>query len=239
MTEAEWLKCKEPTAMLLGLGVAVGFEQPTNTKGSSQTNARERKLRLFAAACCRQIWHMVGDERSRTAVEVAELFADERASDEELSIAEGAAWDVVRNPGAIPLPPRAWASLAAICASRKDARWSASSSSLNAARAVAWIDVDNVDGEQLAGIQMEQAAILRCIFGNPFRPTTLDPAWRTPSVLQLAQVIYHERRFDLMPILGDALEDARCTSADMLRHCRAPGEHVRGCWVVDLLLAKE
>jgi hypothetical protein len=42
-----------------------------------------------------------------------------------------------------------------------------------------------------------------------------------------------------MPILADALEDAGCDNADILQHCRGAGEHVRGCWVVDLVLGKE
>jgi hypothetical protein len=46
------------------------------------------------------------------------------------------------------------------------------------------------------------------------------------------------RAFNRMPILGDALEEAGCTNPDILNHCRQPGEHVRGCWVVDLVLSK-
>jgi hypothetical protein len=66
----------------------------------------------------------------------------------------------------------------------------------------------------------------------------IDPAWLTPTVTSLAQAIYDERAFDRMPVLADALEDAGCTSTDMLEHCRGGGEHVRGCWVVDLILNK-
>jgi hypothetical protein len=58
-------------------------------------------------------------------------------------------------------------------------------------------------------------------------------------VTALAQSIYDQRRFADMPILADALAEAGCTNADVLNHCRQPGEHVRGCWVVDLLLGKE
>jgi hypothetical protein len=54
-----------------------------------------------------------------------------------------------------------------------------------------------------------------------------------------AQPIYAERAFDRLPILTDALEDAGCTWADILDHCRQPGEPGRGCWMVDLLLVKE
>jgi hypothetical protein len=80
---------------------------------------------------------------------------------------------------------------------------------------------------------------LRDIFGNPFRPVALDPRWLTSTVLDLGNVIYQERAFDRMPILADALMDAGCDSDEIIIHCRDDGPHVRGCWVVDLLLAKE
>jgi hypothetical protein len=81
--------------------------------------------------------------------------------------------------------------------------------------------------------------LLREIIGNPFRPVTLDPAWLTSTVVALARGIYDERAFDRMPILADALQDAGCDSDDLLTHCRDPHQdHVRGCWVVDLVLGK-
>lgn len=79
---------------------------------------------------------------------------------------------------------------------------------------------------------------MRCVFGNPFRPVALDPHWLTSSVLDLATSIYEDRAFDRMPILGDALMDAGCAEEEVLLHCSGPGPHVRGCWVVDLLLGK-
>ena len=92
--------------------------------------------------------------------------------------------------------------------------------------------------------QAELAGALRCVVGNPFRPITLDPAWRTPAVASLAQAAYDER---LMPsgeldtarlaVLADALEDAGCADA-LLSHLRSPGPHVRGCWALDLILDK-
>jgi hypothetical protein len=81
-------------------------------------------------------------------------------------------------------------------------------------------------------------ALLRDIFGNPFRPVEADPAWLTSDVVALARGIYEEKAFDRMPILADALQDAGCNNDDVLAHCREPGEHVRGCWVVDLVLGK-
>jgi hypothetical protein len=89
-------------------------------------------------------------------------------------------------------------------------------------------------------------ALLRDIFGNPFRPVTLDPAWQTPQVVALARAAYDERELpagtlDLarLAVLSDALEEAGCTDAAILDHCRRPGPHVRGCWVVDLILGKQ
>lgn len=80
------------------------------------------------------------------------------------------------------------------------------------------------------------ADILRDIVGNPFRSVIADPSWFTSTVLALAQDIYLARAFDRLPILADALQDAGCDSSDILDHLRGPGPHVKGCWVVDLLL---
>ena len=85
----------------------------------------------------------------------------------------------------------------------------------------------------------EYAMFLRDIFGNPFRPVTLLPEWRTSTVLALATGIYEEKAFDRMPILADALQDSGCTNEDILNHCRSETVHTRGCWCVDLLLSKE
>ena len=79
---------------------------------------------------------------------------------------------------------------------------------------------------------------IRDIFGNPFRPVVADPTWLTPTAQSIAAAIYQDRTFDRLPILADALEEAGCTHAVVLLHCRTPGEHVRGCWVVDLVLGK-
>jgi hypothetical protein len=87
-----------------------------------------------------------------------------------------------------------------------------------------------------------QTALLCDLFGNLFRPTAIDPTilrWNNGTIPKLAHAIYDERAFDRLPILGDALEEAGCTSEELLAHCRAGGGHVRGCWAVDLLLGKE
>jgi hypothetical protein len=86
---------------------------------------------------------------------------------------------------------------------------------------------------------MVQAALLRDVVGNPFRCASVGSSFVTANVLSIARAIYADRAFDRLPILADALEDAGCDQADILEHCRGPGPHVRGCWVVDLVLGKE
>jgi hypothetical protein len=86
------------------------------------------------------------------------------------------------------------------------------------------------------------STLLRDIFGPlPFREVCIHPAWLTWQgglAVSMARWMYDSRDFTDMPVLTDALEEAGCSDPDILRHCREPGEHVRGCWVVDLLLGK-
>jgi hypothetical protein len=85
-----------------------------------------------------------------------------------------------------------------------------------------------------------QRAAVHEIFGNPFRPVAVEPAWRTADVMLLARGIYAEKAFDRMPILADALGEAGCANAAVLGHCRDNRlVHLRGCWVLDLILARE
>lgn len=88
----------------------------------------------------------------------------------------------------------------------------------------------NGDGDEVA------ASIFRDISGNPFRPVSISPNWLVPNVISLARTIYDGRDFTDLPILAAALEAAGCDSADILTHCRSEKPHVRGCWVVDLIL---
>jgi hypothetical protein len=83
------------------------------------------------------------------------------------------------------------------------------------------------------------AEVVRDIFGNPFRPVTTDPRWRTSTAVALARAIYADRAFDRLPILADALEEAGCDNPDVLDHCRDDGPHARGCWVADMVLGKQ
>ena len=103
------------------------------------------------------------------------------------------------------------------------------------------------DAEQQSEIQRNavweteeiwQCDLVREVIQPPF-VSCFSPDWRTSDILAASRGIYEERAFDRMPILADALQDAGCDRTDVLDHCRGPGPHVRGCWVVDLVLGKE
>ena len=90
-----------------------------------------------------------------------------------------------------------------------------------------------------AAERIVRANLLRDIFGNPFRPVTFDPVWRSDTAVSITRGMYESRDFSAMPILADALQDAGCDSDDVLTHCREEKHaHVRGCWVVDTVLGK-
>jgi hypothetical protein len=221
MDEAEWQTCNDLAAMLEFL----------------RGKASERKLRLFACACCRRIWHFLSDKRSQLAVEVGEKCADGKTTDEEQFNAYEAAcaakydaWCVAYENGDFP-------AVAASYVLGHDP-----SAALVASTTV--LVGDDPRGRKPKEMAF-QGNLLRDIFGNPFRPVAIDPACRA-AVTNLATAAYEERHLpaghldpDRQAVLADALEDAGCTDADILGHLRDPGPHVRGCWVLDLLLGKE
>jgi hypothetical protein len=233
MTEQEWLSCEDPGEML-----GPWVEERRKSGNWDLTKERERRLRLFEVACCRRIWNLLPDERSRQAVEVAERHADGLATDEELEAASGAASavekaELKRTYGDEWNLYEVVPSMAAYNVAIPVGSWG------GAPRFVAPHDTVLRINAHTRTEGAAQCVLLRELFGNPFRPVTLDLSWLTPTVISLAQGIYDERAFDRLPILADALEDAGCDNADILNHCRQPGEHVRGCWVVDLVLGKK
>lgn len=182
-----------------------------------------RKLRLFACACCQLLGDKIESKGSRRAVEVAERFADGLLSPKELALA-GAAARAARHTGRYHKARRA-----SYACTYNNAQEAAE----RVAQYAAWAKLSYA----------RQADLLRCLFGpHRFRPFTLDPtwlAWNDGTIPKIAQAIYDERGFEDLPILADALEDAGCDNEDILAHCRGPGPHVKGCWVLDLLLGKE
>jgi hypothetical protein len=205
-------------------------------------NASPRKLRYFAVACARRVLPARADKEMVEALDIAERFADGLAKLKDLKharevltktqSARAKRWNPLYTDHIRSVPAwhtnreqivRGASDVVGCCA------WSSTRM-----KSGSFVTMTYPDREYAA-----QAALLRDIFGNPFRPVSLDPAWLTSDVLLLARGIYEERAFDRMPILADALQDAGCGNDNVLNHCRdASATHVRGCWVVDLLLGK-
>lgn len=224
MTEAEWNGCSNPHEMLL------------HVRGQ----ATDRKLRLIAVACCERAkqyteswYHELADiaeafaDAKVTAQEMQDVLAQHECSNDhpdraafyhtaELNIAEH-----------IPFLVGDLGDWIASCTVADDVKRSYED----------WQREEN----RLARIEdAKTAEQIREILGPfPFRAFTADPTWLTTAVLRLAQAIYDDRTYDRLPVLADALEDAGCHDPDMLAHCRCPGPHLRGCWVVDLLTGRK
>jgi hypothetical protein len=221
MTPEEGDRCGEPGAMLEFL----------------YGRASDRRLHLFACACCRRIWPLLNHDRSRAAVDVAEAFADGRASEGELEAACAAAKAATTEAGRIgeaaaraaAAGAETAASLAAVAKARDTAAWAAEGEL--AARKAAW-----------ATESQQQARLLRCIVGSPFcPPPVLAPAllaWRDGAARRLAESIDAACRFEDLPVLADLLEEAGCADAALLGHLRGPGPHVLGCHALDAVLGK-
>jgi len=219
MTEEEWLGCMQPEAILMFL------------RGKTS----ERKMRLFAAACCRRIWHLLVDQRTRDLVPALEQYADALIRLQELSAAcrqnagfiQTAPWHTYPHTAAI-----------AIAAAAGESPWAAGWNVVSEVRRAL---NDYMERNGMAEAR-QQVWLLQDIMENPFRAVILDPSWsrwQDGTVVKLAQAIYDDRQFGDLPILGDALEEAGCMDGNILNHCRQPRQHVLGCWVLDLLLGRK
>lgn len=261
MNEQDWLTSTDPAAMLREFNLSASSQLMNKFVAPS-----DRKLRLFACACCRQMWHLLADVMSRRAVEVAERYADGGATKQELA----AAWEVA-SVAAWAAWETAWAAW--------EAAWAAWEAAREAARAAMNVARD--------AAKKQKAALLRDIIGNPWKlqGLLLDRRWLTPAVVSLTKAAYEERPGRVcetchghgdwieehlsqsrvvghsrigclachntgriedgeldnnrLAVLADALDDAGCDNEMILTHLRSEGPHVRGCWVLDLLLGKE
>lgn len=228
MTESEWNACTELEPML------------TFVMGM----ASERKLRLFACACCRRAWHLMTDARHRRVVEAAERFADDPQCEAEFADAIQAViplWGNLPEQHEGDAIARYMTSATRHLESATAAPWAASF----AARGLACQAGAEQDSRWVAAYRAEeemQCRLLRDIIGDPSRPFQFDAAWLSgpgaPAVAQ-ARAIYDEDRFADLPLLADTLERAGCHDSAVLDHCRGSSIHVRGCWVVDALLGRE
>jgi hypothetical protein len=223
MTESEWLANTHIEAMLEAL----------------EGKVSERKLRLFAVACCYRLGDLLWDAALENAIRVAEAFADNRRSKSTLV----RAWNKVEQ-----LQPRGLqreyihgaVSLAVSPDPDLLIPEYVADSALFALADFPEMSRTTINKRRRSE-RTVQANLLRDIVGSPFRVISLKAAWLTFSdgvVAKLAQAIYEERAFDRLPVLADALEEAGCDKAEILEHLRGPGPHTRGCWPVDLCLGR-
>ncbi|MDB5311511.1 MAG: hypothetical protein JWO38_5713 [Gemmataceae bacterium] len=229
MTEAEWLASTDPNRMLWFIGGSPdvqGLWPGTGRPG-------HRKWRLLGAACCRRIWPLITEDECRRVVEAVEAVADGAASEADLRAVADAAVDCGYRVHHDRHRHRAYAATDAL------GRGVGLDATLEHSCSCAVGHAAYAVGKRREDESRAQVCLIRCVFGNPFRPTAGDPPWLASTAVALARGIYEERAFDRLPILADALQDSGCEDADILAHCRGPGPHVRGCWVVDLILGKE
>jgi hypothetical protein len=227
-----------------------------------------RKRRLWHCACCRRVQHLMTD-KGKAALAVAERYAERQVSGQAAqpvgnrAVAAGQGWTRADYAtvaagwacwGYTDVPFRR-------TGSSFDGGFTATVQyALRAATGVndpirayrEWVEtLREAEGERQEVVLRSEdelvlregayaTSLVRCIFGNPFRPGVIDPDWlrRDGSVAKLAQGIYEDESFDDLPILADALEEAGCTAAGILAHCREAGPHARGCWPVDTVLGK-
>jgi hypothetical protein len=221
MTEEEWLATPH-------------FYELTHHKSSRN----ERKRRLLLCACARRTLHFLSDQRFADVLAGCEGFADSkidwkgmlalrktvRNARRNLENTGGSEAQIKAAAAVGMLTEKEFMSYKMACES---ARWAVGS------------DARPAYSEGCDREQAEQIRLARDIFGNPFRSVAFDPAWRSDTAVAIARGMYESREFSAMPILADALQDAGCDNDDILNHCRdAKQVHVRGCWVVDLVLGK-
>jgi hypothetical protein len=223
--------------------------------------ATDRKRRLFACPCHRRIWHLLDEDGDlRKAVELIERYADDPAGEQERGAVEQAEQALIgpadRGWESIPWVERAAQLDIDLATWMEHQAWEDAQAAtfrggpagLPAARATQ----DQAEAAYRQAVAAERGAqcpLLRDIFSRPFRAAPrIDPAWlrwNGDAIPRLAQASQDERSLaagtldaDRLALLAEMLTDAGCTDADILEHCRSGGEHVRGCWVVDALLAK-
>jgi hypothetical protein len=221
MTEEEWLS-DETSGRLL--------EHTRRIQGLTP-RARGRKYRLAAVEIVRAILGIGSDARVAAVVEAVERLCEEQCTLREVAAAVQATGFQVRsdtwpNWGALVHylgADEAFSGVRGIAgATQLERRWEGPPMPLSRPAFVA-----------------VQCRIIREVFGNPFRATDFDPDWRTDTAVALARQMYESREFSAMPILADALQDAGCDDEEALAHCRDTNQvHVRGCWVVDLVLGR-
>jgi hypothetical protein len=217
MTEAEWQACSNPWVLLQHV----------------RTADTDRKLRLFVCACCERslLYSLLPDVRAGVAV--AKQLADGGVNEADLIGARQTIVDLAEEGD-----PNWTFGLEAVAGALAPHPLQSGNAAIIADQIIQSLGEEGNEFAQNLE-RVAQCRLVREIFGYPGRALTMQQRWQSANVVALAQAIYDEDDFGRLPILADALEDAGCTDVDMLNHCRQPGEHVRGCWVVDWVLGKQ
>lgn len=268
MTEAEWFTATDYHAMLIylrgdgalppertGLHCGAGYLADGEAERVSK-----RKLRLFAAALCQKWWKQPLDESSQAFLRTYEKFTNDEASWEQVFEAGMVLQEICHRGEPTWISPMAlmWTDTPHGVAQLGDAlAWTVAGHVAKDSIPVTCKDATEEDKwlwgfsgvpdplwlSTCTEVYEEYPAILREIIGNPFRPSPYIGAgclaWNDGTIPKIAWGIYNDRGFDRLPVLADALEEAGCSDVAVLEHCRRAGGHLRGCWVVDLLLGKE
>jgi hypothetical protein len=247
MTEADWLACTDPAPLLELL----------------RGKASDRKLRLFACACVRRAWPRLVHAAGRAAVEAAERYAEGDIGDREREAARAGAYETMLAHAWSGDDHAHRAALSAVSGPAWEAAFHASAGvSLLSGEVgpepeeaprqgllsrIFWGDRAAKEREALE--DAAQCSLLRCVVGpSLFHPVRPDPAWLAwhgGAAVELAAAVHAERELPSghldparLAVLADMLEEADCTEPELLGHLRGPGPHVRGCFVLDLLLNK-
>jgi len=214
-----------------------------------------RKLNLFTNWCCQILRPYLTDRRSIAAARFADRHADDRhehivaqqalLNDARVAVADLTNWAKAAPTNAERRRRRVYVFAAQVAQQAVGddlPNGGVLSSSHYTAYAVGWANEDHSndshdrDEHNRSTHLRLQENIFRDIVGNPFLPAEFDPRWRTDDVLGVARGIYANRAFAHMPILSDALMDAGCEDERIICHCRNKCQHVRGCWLIDLIL---
>jgi hypothetical protein len=223
MNQAKWLSGTDPVAMLaycagkFGRWTTPSFERLVNRYGP-------RKLGLYGVACCRQLWDRL-DTPARELIESFEAYCDGLISTEEIFGRHTATRSVSLG---VPWLIQATGKLYCIGEDTDMEYWEDLKRALKA--------VQRDSAQAMFKERIQQAHLLREVFGNPFRAREAAPGWRSHTAVALARRAYEERDWSMLPVLADALEEAGCQDVELLQHCRRGSDHYRGCWAVDRIL---
>jgi hypothetical protein len=228
MNEADWLAAKDPLPMLDYL----------------EGKASQRKFRLFACACARRFWRLYRYRAPRDAVELAERYAE--------GLADAGAVEAMRETAEMSAGTAPEFEVFAYQAAADTLAETAVEAARNAheharQHAVREAAYEVIPGENearatsaaSAAERLAQCELVREVFGNPFRPIVIEAHWlagANGAPGAMARMIHDEARFEELPYLADALEDAGCSDDELLDHLRRPDGHARGCWALDVLL---